>query len=328
MPGLCCNLRNAALLGAVLLSLSACEVVRHQPPAPVIQLGNHVDSIYGSMMAQEGDSVWRVAQRYRLPVRDIIELNNLQPPYKLADGQRLKLPAPMEHKVGPSDTLYALSRMYNVSLSQMVRTNNLQPPYLLKTGQVLRIPSSRYYQEDVAQAAAAPRISAPQPVQVAKANSGQMAPAKTPAPPALSAPEKPLPPPQTTVLPSTRPDFNWPVRGRVISAYGAKSGGLFNDGINIAAPKNTPVTSAADGVVAYVGNDLSSYGNLVLVRHGGGMVTAYAHLANTTVRKDMVVRKGQAIGTVGSTGTVSNTQLHFEIRQGTKTFDPAQYLRG
>lgn len=353
MQDLCSSLRKVLLCAMTALSLTSCEVVRSQPPAPVIQLGNRVDSIYGGVMVQGKENVWNIAQRYRLPVRDIIELNNLQPPYKLSDGQRLKLPAPMEHRVGATDTLSALSRMYNVSLSQMVKTNNLQPPYLLKTGQVLRIPSSVYHQQEVAQTIFAPPAVAPvasrtAPVMAEKLASPVMPrmsqePVAPPqptstagtqvaaVPPQLVAPyvaPKALPTPQTTVLPSTRPDFNWPLRGKVISSYGAKNGGLFNDGINIAAPKNTPVMAAADGVVAYVGNDLSSYGNLVLIRHGGGMVTAYAHLNNATVKKDMTVRKGQSIGTIGSTGTVTNTQLHFEIRQGTQTFDPIQYLRG
>lgn len=120
--------------------------------------------------------------------------------------------------------------------------------------------------------------------------------------------------------------FIWPVRGQVVSGYGPKKGGLYNDGINIAAPRNTPVAAAADGVVAYVGNGIASYGNLVLIRHGGGVVTAYAHLADVKVKAGMPVKKGQPIGAVGSSGAVESAQLHFEIRRGGDAVDPRKFL--
>ena len=139
-------------------------------------------------------------------------------------------------------------------------------------------------------------------------------------PPVIAAAPPPL-------MPSSPPgSFLWPVRGKVVSGYGAKADGLFNDGINVAAPHGTPVAAAADGTVAYVGDALGSYGNLVLVRHGGGMVTAYAHLATVGVKRGSLVRRGQTIGTVGSTGSADTAQLHFEIRRGTETLDPRRHL--
>jgi len=121
--------------------------------------------------------------------------------------------------------------------------------------------------------------------------------------PLLKAPE--AAPPAPVVAVSHRAGFIWPVRGQVISSYGPKDGGLYNDGINIAAPRGTPVLAAADGTVAYIGHTLQSYGNLVLIRHGGGMITAYAHLNGVSVRRGMRVRRGEPIGSVGSTGTVA-----------------------
>ncbi len=308
------------------LGLAAC-VERVGAPAPVLHLGVHPDSISGAVMVQEGDNLWRVAQRYRLPLRDIIDLNNMTPPYALRTGQRLRLPPPLEHKVGERDTLYGIARIYGVPVSQLVRNNGLKQPYTLKIGQVVRIPSSRLRQEQqpvkrVAKASAAERGAlssaspssrkediAVSPVLSLREASGQNAPQAV-----------------TTLRESARPGFVWPVRGKVISSYGAKAGGLYNEGINIAAPRGTPVASAADGVVAYVGNDLASYGNLVLIRHGGGIVSAYAHMDSVTVSKGSRIYKGQTIGTVGTSGTVSNAQLHFEIRKGTETLDPLQFL--
>jgi murein DD-endopeptidase MepM/ murein hydrolase activator NlpD len=128
-------------------------------------------------------------------------------------------------------------------------------------------------------------------------------------------------------LPQKIPNnFIWPIHGRIISAYGSKTGGLYNDGINIAAPEGTSVAASADGIVAYVGSALGSYGNLVLIRHGGGVITAYAHLGAVRVHQGMRIRKGQEIGAVGATGDVTSAQLHFEIRRGGEAVDPARYL--
>lgn len=120
--------------------------------------------------------------------------------------------------------------------------------------------------------------------------------------------------------------FVWPVRGRVISAFGGDESGQRNDGINIAAEAGTPVKAAESGVVVYAGNELSSYGNLLLIRHPSGYVTAYAHNGKITVAKNDIVKRGQKIAVVGATGKVDRPQLHFEIRRGDKPVDPEGYL--
>ncbi len=112
----------------------------------------------------------------------------------------------------------------------------------------------------------------------------------------------------------------------MISSYGPKANAMYNDGINIAAPKGTPVVAAEDGQVVYADDGLAGYGNLVLIRHQGGVVTAYAHMANITAAKGQIVRRGQMIGTVGSTGKVTGAQLHFEVRKGKDTVNPLNYL--
>jgi murein DD-endopeptidase MepM/ murein hydrolase activator NlpD len=122
------------------------------------------------------------------------------------------------------------------------------------------------------------------------------------------------------------PTFRWPVRGRVITAFGPKPSGQQNDGINVAVPEGTPIKAAEDGVVAYAGNELKSYGNLVLVRHSNGYVTAYAHASEITVKRDDHVKRGQIIGKAGQTGSVAAPQLHFEIRKGSTPIDPMPFL--
>ena len=134
-------------------------------------------------------------------------------------------------------------------------------------------------------------------------------------------------PQQEVVLPPrSGRTFSWPVRGRVLSTFGPKADGLHNDGINIAARAGAPVVAAENGVVVYAGNELKGFGNLLLVRHADGWMTAYAHLDKALVKKGQKVTRGQAIGTVGSTGGVSQPQLHFEIRKGTQAVDPAKFL--
>jgi murein DD-endopeptidase MepM/ murein hydrolase activator NlpD len=120
--------------------------------------------------------------------------------------------------------------------------------------------------------------------------------------------------------------FGWPVGGRIISSYGDKPGGLHNDGINISAARGTPVRAAENGVVVYADDQLKGYGNLVLVRHADRWMTAYAHMDTITVKRGQVVKKGQKIGSVGTTGGVSVPQLHFEVRHGTEALNPVAFL--
>ena len=120
--------------------------------------------------------------------------------------------------------------------------------------------------------------------------------------------------------------FIWPVRGPVIEGFGGSRHGERNDGINIATQEGAPIRAAAAGTVTYVGNELKGYGNLVLIRHDDGFVTAYAHAGTIRVMRGDMVEKGQTIGTTGSTGDVDRPQLHFEIRRGTQAVDPERYL--
>ena len=122
------------------------------------------------------------------------------------------------------------------------------------------------------------------------------------------------------------PAFVWPVSGDVISGFGATGNGQRNDGINIATASGTPIHAAAAGTVTYSGNELKDYGNLVLIKHDGGYVTAYAHADKLIVNRGDYVAKGQVIGYAGSTGDVTQPQLHFEIRHDTQPVNPRPLL--
>jgi murein DD-endopeptidase MepM/ murein hydrolase activator NlpD len=118
------------------------------------------------------------------------------------------------------------------------------------------------------------------------------------------------------------------VKGKVVSGFGSKAKGLRNDGINIAADHGAPVMASENGVVAYAGNELRGFGNLLLIKHANGWVTAYAHNDRLLVKRGDSVRKGQHIATVGATGNVRGPQLHFELRRGRIAEDPEKHLRG
>ncbi len=124
----------------------------------------------------------------------------------------------------------------------------------------------------------------------------------------------------------TMGSMRWPVKGKIISEYGAKPNGLKNEGINIAVPEGTGVRAAESGVVAYAGNELKGYGNLVLIRHEGGWVTAYAHAKELFVKRGDIVKRGDVIAKAGQTGSVSSPQLHFEVRKGATAMDPLKFL--
>jgi murein DD-endopeptidase MepM/ murein hydrolase activator NlpD len=132
----------------------------------------------------------------------------------------------------------------------------------------------------------------------------------------------------TTVQPVTHGTgkFLWPVNGKIISPFGPKDGGLHNDGINIAAPLGTPVHAADSGVVVYAGNELRGFGNLLLVRHADGWVSAYAHCDALLVKRGDNVKRGQVIARVGQSGNVNAPQLHFELRKGAEAVDPLAQL--
>jgi murein DD-endopeptidase MepM/ murein hydrolase activator NlpD len=140
------------------------------------------------------------------------------------------------------------------------------------------------------------------------------------APKAPAAPTKP-------VAPTSAPTFLLPVEGRILSDFGPKSGGLHNDGINIAAPLGTPIRATADGTVAYAGDGLPGFGNLVLIKHDDGWTSAYAHAKSIAVKRGDTVRQGQIIGEIGATGTVTEPQLHFELRQHDRAVDPKKMVQ-
>ncbi len=210
--------------------------------------------------------------------------------------------------VSAGDTLYSLSRKYSVPVNDLAVMNNISAPFTLSVGQQIKIP-----QTSVAQADNTVKTDSVNVKQNVKQEQVKIS----------SDPTKKLP----TITARTSSKFSWPVRGKTISEYGAKSNGLFNDGINISAARGTVVGAAENGVVAYAGNEVKGMGNLVIIQHSDGWMTVYAHMDSMMVKRGTKVTVGQKIGTVGMTGKVDEPQLHFEIRKGTKAYNPTGYLK-
>ncbi|CCD88997.1 putative peptidoglycan-binding LysM:Peptidase M23/M37 family (NlpD/LppB-like) [Bradyrhizobium sp. ORS 285] len=313
------------------------------------------------------DTLDILAKRYRVTPAEILAANGYKGPRALSPGQQLIIPhpgagsvaaapaaqpvaaaAPMVapkpvavaapatpstvHFVNRGETLASIARQNHVTAAELARANNLDQASPLKLGARLTVPG-----KPAAVAAAAPvapvatvpqavatvpaplpttRVAAAGPVQSARLAQANPAPEKE---------EEPARPAETT---SALPTFRWPARGKVITSYGAKTNGKSNDGINIAVPEGTPVKAAEDGVVAYAGNELKGYGNLVLVRHSNGYVTAYAHASELMVKRGDPIKRGQVIAKSGQSGEVGSPQLHFEIRKGSSPVDPLQFLNG
>ncbi|MGO8909218.1 MAG: peptidoglycan DD-metalloendopeptidase family protein [Bradyrhizobium sp.] len=336
----------------------------YAPPArPIEATGSVPRSVAAARAPAQGttiivgtsDTLEILARRYNVSPAAILQANGYKGPRVLSPGQQLIIPrpsataaapqpvapaskpvavaiaAPSIHVVNHGDTLLGIARRNHVSVAELARANGIAPTAKLQLGMKLTVPAKDAAAVPGVQpavvAAAQPAASGPpatrmaamaadpqQKARLAQATTVEDAPAETP----VKAAEA------TGALPT----FRWPVRGKVITSYGAKTNGKANDGINLAVPEGTPVKAAEDGVVAYSGNELKGYGNLVLIRHSNGYVTAYAHASELLVKRGDTIKRGQIIAKSGQSGEVGSPQLHFEIRKGSSPVDPLQFLNG
>ncbi len=273
---------------------------------------NHPDRI----TVRKGDTLYSISRRYNVPIRDIVEANNLTPPYTLMIGRVLQLPTAKYHIVAKGDTLYNISKRYNVDVTSLSRINHLEMPYTLRIGQRLILPGS----VSSGNTSYASQTTKTTPQKSSNSFSFWNKTTTSNASKTTASASSYTPPKARTNK------FAWPVRGTIISKYGTIGKGRHNDGINIKAPLGTAVKAADAGKVAYAGNELKGFGNLILIKHDDGWVTAYAHNDRLFVKKGQRVKKGEKIAAVGSTGGVNTPQLHFEVRSGKKAVNPSAYL--
>jgi murein DD-endopeptidase MepM/ murein hydrolase activator NlpD len=297
--------------------LAACQApnlsLNRSTPAKLVvaPLREPVEAIPPNQIVEvrANDTLYAVATRYQVTPQSVIEANGLQPPYNLRKGQALKLVPRRTHIVRPGDSVYVISQRYAVSQYQLAQLNYLKPPFELKIGQKLQLPNSLDFSV----------LDVGLPDGVSSTNIAQPTPTENSVP---AAPRKRF------VAPSLAGSsgFTWPVQGEIITEFGPSQRGVHNDGVNIAASEGASVGAAAKGRVAFVGTNIKSFGKLVLVKHDGGIITAYAHLGDISVKEGDIVTAGQSIGTIGRSGRVDSPQLHFEIRKSRQPVDPRSLI--
>jgi murein DD-endopeptidase MepM/ murein hydrolase activator NlpD len=287
---------------------------------------------------RQGETLETLARRYSVPANAIMQANGIASASDIRAGRHLVIPrllnaaaapaAPTRaasapaaqesaHIVTAGETMLGIARRYQVPVNDLAKANHIEPYAQIKMGDRLVIPGHAAPAAKTAHAAPHPK---PPTQKVAAAE----------APPAARSitPTANVSEDASDKTGSANPSFRWPVKGRIIAGFGPKPNGQQNDGINLAVPEGTPVKAAEDGVVAYAGNELKGYGNLVLIRHANGFVTAYAHASEILVKRGDHIKRGQVIAHAGESGNVSSPQLHFEIRKGSSPVDPTQYLSG
>ncbi len=304
-----------------------------------------------------GETLEQIARRNGVPASAILEANGIRSASAIRPGQRLVIPryvadrrraertasvapahvaaptrrAESVHIVAPGESLIAISRRSGVPLSTLARANHISPYTRLKVGDRIAIPGGHELAARRAPApkVAEPKVAEPRTVPVRHERVATTAPVQHARVAKVEEPEvKPVTKKAETTAAAAIPSFRWPVRGRIIAGFGRRANGTTNDGINLAVPEGTPIKAADDGVVAYAGNELKGYGNLVLIRHSDGYVSAYANASKLMVTRGEHVRRGQVIARAGQTGNVNSPQLHFEIRKGSTPVDPAKLLSG
>lgn len=243
------------------------------------------------------------------------------------------------HVIESGESLYTVARRYNVTAQAIIQANGFSSPDKIYVGQKIVIPGKASTlaalgpkggaKPETTLGAPPSNLAAPKPVAVASIEPENRIPAATVKPlapttaaPAAAAEAQPLLQPKTEPVLSGADKFRWPISGRVITDFANSKG----TGINIEAPEGAAVRSAENGQVIYAGSGVEGYGNLILIRHPNGYVSAYAHLKDMNVAKGTVVNRGDNIGTAGKTGSVSKPQLHFELRKGATPVDPLPLL--
>ena len=303
---------------------------------------------------KSGDTLTAIARKFDMSVSELAEANKLDTDKPLKLGVKIKGPATTQkaYSVQTGDTLGEIAKRFNVSVKALAAENNLRATAALKKGQKIALPDgfrdrgpirttttsvaasrpatppANTYARVDSSAAAAPTPSGPVPYTPSSGATRPSAPVAaqpiTPPPSSRTIIETAAAPTEAEIIASGKGKFAWPLRGEILSSFGIKGTGQRNDGLNIRAPQGTPVLSSADGEIAYAGNQVPTFGNLVLVKHADGWVTAYAHLSSTSVKMRQQVKQGEQLGTVGATGGVNEPQLHFEMRYAPTAKDKAK----
>ena len=288
-------------------------------PKPETKVQKDIRVPIKDIQVARGDTLYSISRQYSVPVNDLAVMNGLSAPFTLSVGQTLHVPDLPARKAEPVKPATPTAKIVNKKAETKAVSD--KKPATTKTD------NKNVQKEPVKKAE--PKKAEPKKSDIKKQEQKKQE-TKQPAKKTESKTEKSAPkstPKNEKIAARSSSKFSWPVRGTILSHYGAKTAGLYNDGINISAALNTSVVAAENGVVAYAGNEVRGMGNLIIIQHADGWMTVYAHMNSMNVRRGARVTVGQKIGAVGKTGKVTTPQLHFEIRKGTKAYNPINYLK-
>ena len=315
---------------------------------------------------QQGDTLYAIGRRHNVMISDLMAVNELRnpnlkpgqtlflpagngrttPQVKPERTAAIKAgPAPVSapvatapglgagdsYTVKPGDSLYAIAARHKIKVGDLQRANAITDVSKVKPGMVLKLPSGEGPAAAQAVATGAGETVQPE-TRIVRVGATSATPpgvkvlngdgqSRVAAAEPVTATDAT---PAAAVAQSGK--LRWPVKGRVVQGFGARADGSHNDGVDISVPAGTDVLAAEGGVVAYAGNEVKTYGNLVLIRHDNGWVTAYAYNEKLLVQRGDRVKRGQAIAKAGKSGVADQPQVHFEVRVGSKPVDPTGYL--
>ena len=294
--------------------------------------------IFQNYLVQRGDHIDALARAFSTSREELIKANHIRSPFTIHPGEIMKVPVAKAYVARSGDTLTGVAKRFAVGVDELAQLNRISTRAALQPGQEIGLPSSmrdrgplREAQADYAVASPSYRTSPPPPRRY-----GQLQPAEpTQSPPHPTYGYQTSQPPGavTQVAPSLSDSdiaqaahgrFVWPIRGDMMARFGPQGVGRRNDGIDIRASQGTVVKAAASGEVVYAGNQVPGFGNLVLIKHPDGWVTAYAHLDQVEVQMKQQVAQGQSVGSVGTSGGATEPELHFEVRYAPTPADKAR----
>lgn len=345
---------------ALAFLMGACSL---QMPAPMAEFGRDAGRVFRGESrtpmsgtrhkVRPGDTLAKIADRYNVTVDDLMDLNDLDSPDVLRAGRVLKIGksprrpadddadlAPLAaddapaspaaagsftrriaggqgaaeaappsddttalgyttHRVEVGENLFRIGLKYGVSAFDLMSANDLERPEALKAGTTLRVPQVKGTRTPPS-APAVDEIDQGGDAEIFVTRINEAA--------------------------ARQRGFVWPAKGQVIRSFGNKAQGVTSTGINILLTEKTPIMAAESGKVLYASDGLKYYGNLVLIRHNNGLITAYAHGSRLLVKRGANVKKGQIIALAGRTGNVDRPQLHFEVRRNARAIDPLKIL--
>jgi murein DD-endopeptidase MepM/ murein hydrolase activator NlpD len=328
-------------------------VVRRTVPKAVVGSMNTASKGNQSIQVVPGDTLYSIGRRYKVSVVKLMEINNLSDS-NLTAGQQLIVPGnggsvaalstPTAVKqvvrattsgtytVRRGESFRKIAGKFGVKASELADLNGITDPGSIRPGEVLILPANAHVSQKMASLGgqvARKNAGNAQAFQVrsVKTRSIKLGTAKSNAT-SVSKKQVSVARKRVSKKTASHSAFRWPVRGRIIEKFGPRRDGTHNDGINLAVPNGTQVKAAEAGVVAYAGSELEGYGNLVLIRHANDWVSAYAHNDRLLVKRGDKIKRGQVVARAGTSGSVEQPQVHFELRKGSKPVDPEKYMAG